>query len=562
MTCIAASLHSFAPSRPWWRKPPKLVATSLLLGLGGFHATSGAQVATFAPDSDGARIEAEIRSLAVDCFGTFAEYGPAFLPPELKSPLRFKQTLSRAADPARQIRGVRFELLARTVLDANAPIVPQLTNASASAPIDINLPDASPVTGSDHLIYGLTCGTQLKLALDQGFQFSWALPSTASASLKQALNYQSNMDAKNSLVLMYGTFRSPLHAALTSVDAEVKARGHAAVLSYYLTESSRPAMGAPKYVKGVKGWLITRGSTRDMSTLVGASAAAGGSLFGLEANVTSSARLSYSGNFSSTNFSIILDQPLNPATDLASLPSMGAIQTAIASAVEFFPKDESTYARNGPIPVKAVLRGMPSWLCANQWDATSAPTHRVEKVQGNFNQATGVCELTTSVAPQSEVTNITVTFRNTRNLGGYAPPDARLEFVNIFPTRLLPDPRVSSLGVPTSSVDKNTSLPTFAITAPFGISPVGTSTDVTVGATPVLKCPGYSGKYYPYVNEAPVPIASGQYRINLGLSFDADAVPQVACQLEVEVSFVSNARGLQAPFTKTLTAGPLFFGSK
>lgn len=198
--------------------------------------TARAEGEFFSLDSDGARIEEEIQLLATNCFGKYAKYGPTFLPPEFKSQFGLGQALRRKREPDRVMKGLQFDYIARTVFDLEKPILSQIMNAAGrTLPIDIRLSAATAIAEANSTVYGLTCSSQMKTALDQGFEFSFSLFGNASAGIKQALDFQSNSEARNSILLMNGVFWSPLHLALTSKNPEARARAHAAVLGYLLS---------------------------------------------------------------------------------------------------------------------------------------------------------------------------------------------------------------------------------------------------------------------------------------------------------------------------------------
>lgn len=537
-----------------------LSALALATNIGAAYAEGE----TFPRDSDGARLEDDIKELTENCFGKYAKYGPNFLPPDFTSQFGLRPVLERKRDSDRLIEGVQFDLIARSILDTDSPIVPQLLNAAGrSLPIDIKLPSTSPISEANNTIYGLTCSTQMKLALDQGFEFSWWMLGNASAGIKKALDFQSKSEARNSILLMNGTFFSPLYLALASKDTELNARAHSAVFGYLVSpeRKANPARSLG-YLKSIRGWLSTVGSIRDASTLVNASANGSASLFGLEAKLSSSARVDYSAKFSSTKFAIILERPLDATNDVAPLPGYEQIQSSIAAAAEFFPKTEITYARNGRIPLKVSIRGVPDWLCLNQWEASSADADSVDKVTTEINTSTGACVMSTNATVTKDLAKLLIEFRNnvrpTVDLRGQP---AYIKVSQLFSTRLLADPRAVRTGEPIVAINRNSTSPSYSIDVPFTIFPFETTTQASVGEKPKLECDGFAGKASLYPNQIALAGTASQYRLNITVTFDPGSVPTGRCELLADISFTNNAAGTPASFTKQLTVVPLIFPS-
>lgn len=519
---------------------------------------------TFPPDTDGARLEDDIKALTANCFGKYAKYGPNFLPPDFTSRFGLRPSLDRKRDPDRLIEGVEFDLIARSILETDRPIAPQIRDvAGRGSSIDIKLPSASPISGANNTIYGLTCSTQMKLALDQGFEFSWSPLSNASAGIKQALDFQSNSEARNSVLLMNGTFFSPLYLALTSKDTELNARAHSAVFGYLVSSERRanPAR-SPGYLKSIRGWLSTVGSIRDASTLVIAAASGSASLFGLEAKLSSSARVDYSTKFSSTKFAIILERALDANIDVAPLPGYEQIQASISAAAEFFPKTEFTYARNAKIPLKVAIRGVPDWLCLNQWEASSSDADSVDKVVTEINTSTGACVMSTSAIVTKDLSKLPIEFWNkVRPIADSLGQSAYLKVSHVFSTRLFADPRAVRTGEPIVAINKNSTAPSYSIDVPFTVFPSETTTQASVGVEPKLICDDFAGKATLYPNQIALAGTASQYRLNITVTFDPNSVPTGRCELLADISFTSNAAGIPASFTKQLSVVPLIFPS-
>lgn len=516
----------------------------------------------YQPGTDGALIEEQFKSLAATCFLNTAGYSDQFLPGELKVG-EYRTKLDRPRDATRVIDGVRFEYLARSVFDRRGSLRPQLARVDSNpALLDLTFPEALPFSDANSLVYGLTCGSQMKLALDQGYSFGF-MGAGYGAAVKQALTVHSDVDAKNSFVLMYGTFFSPLHQVLASPRAELAVRGYAALWELYARRSQNGAdLENRGYLRAIKGWLITRGSTREMASLVQATVGGNASFFGLKAEVSSSAKLNYDSKFSATYFKILLEDPLTQA-ELEPLPDLARINKAVEAATTFYPAERTLFERGRPIAVSARIRGIPSWLCNDQWVASSEhPGVRFDGVTSDAATIEGVCELKTSFVLDGAVSEaeIPVALKNTSRTVTVGGTTRSLTLPRTIRVRAQQDPEPVLMGAALATRDRSSSAHTFNVTAPFGLFPVMDPREVFMPGTPELKCGTTIPKATIYTAYAPVAVGPGQYRLNVTVRFDeGEAIPQGPCSLHAELTFVRREGG---PMTKPLRNVQVSFGER
>lgn len=524
------------------------------------------QVATagdaYHPGTDGALIEDQFKVLVGTCFLNTADYSERFLPTELKIG-EYRTKLDRTSDPGRVVDGVRFEYLARAIFDRNASLRPQLARVEGNpALLDVTFPEALPFSDTNSLVYGLTCGSQMKLALDQGYSFGFT-GGGFGAAVKQALNAHSDVDAKNSFVLMYGTFFSPLHQVLLSPRSEVAVRGYAALWELYARRSREANDLENKgYLRSIKGWLITRGSTREMANLIQATAGGNASFFGLKAEVSTSARLNYDSRFSATQFKILLDSPLTPA-EFEPLPSLDRINKAVQAATTFYPTERTLFERGRPIAVSARIRGIPSWMCNDQWIASSEHAGaRFDGVTSDAATVEGVCELKTSFVLDGAVSeaDIPVTLKNVSRTVTVGASTYSLTLPRTIRVRAQQEPEPVLMGAALATRDRSSSAQTFNVTAPFGLFPVVESREVFMPGVPQLNCGATTPKATIYTAYSPVVVGPGQYRLNFTVRFEeGEAVPQVPCSLQADLTFVRREGG---PMTKPLRNLQVSFADK
>lgn len=530
-------------------------ASALLLFTAIFAIPSAALAEQhFGSGTDGERIEIGLRELVNSCMGG-NQYSTKFLPKSITTSAKFASALGRNREGARLIEGVRFDRLARTVFDGNRELPTQLKNAPATKlPLDISLPESTAISDASNLTFGMTCGTSLKLALDQGFDFSWF---GAAASVKQALNVQSDASAKNSLLLSYGVFWSPLYLALNSKEPEIRGRAHAAVLGYYLEKESK-GVAKPVFIKSIVGWLMTEGSSRDVSNMLKASAGASASMWGLNADISSEAQLGYNTKLSSSAFTIILDRALDPSSDTAPLPEVSEISKAISGAARF-PDGEILYTVGVKFPLTANLYGVPAWLCGKQWKPETNLTATLDNVREVYNANDGVCSISFDAKVFSAARSMDVAFKNTRSTG--AKEDMpQVEIRHSYLLGVQSSPKIVQLDRPTVMGDKNSSFPSYTIDVPFNVYPAGQSKDVAAKSNEkvVLECPGYVGDYTDYASNVRVGSASRPFIYSVPITF-SKSPPTEPCILKGKVDFVYSVDGKTSIFTEQLNAAQVFF---
>lgn len=529
-----------------------------LIGFIIFAALAHAQV-PFPAGSIGARMEVELKALTTGCFGDYAKYGPAFLPPDFTSQFGPGQSLRKPLTEGLVIEGVQFSYLTRTILDIRSPIVPQIKEAVGRAyAIDLKLPAATPITEADSLLYNLNCGSQLKLALDQGFKFSFNLLGNASAGIKQALDFQSNPTARGSILIMNGVFLSPLHVALTSKDPAVRATSHASVLTFLDSSRNRGLETANLgYLRSIKGWLVTLGSNSETSQLLRASLDASASGFGFDAKVATSSRVEYSSNLSSTRFLIFLDREIVPKDDVEKLPSFASIQEAFNTAAKSYPPTEVTYQRGGKFPFRVEISGMPDWLCLNQWEASSQDAENIDRVTSLIDSS-NKCVLSTSATISKEISELNVQFTNQKYSSG-GPGTTKLKLVKQYLLKQASTPQIARSGDVIITPNRNASVPSYSIEAPFSIYPTDTASQAFLPGRMQLKCEGFEGKTTLYPNQTALDGSQSRYRLNITVNFEPEAIPTSSCSLVADVSFISTIDGTTAQIVKELVLEVLRF---
>lgn len=509
-----------------------------LLVLASSFETFAQQRFAQSPGSDGERIESALKSVVDSCFGDYAKYSPNFLPDTFREP-RYRTLLSRKVDNNRIIEGVKFELLARSVFANTSDLSAQISgNVGRSSPIDVTLPDAVPLNDANSVVFAFTCTTALKLALEQDFTFGYSLPGTASAGIKQGLQVQSDTSKKTSLAMMYGIFRSPLSIALNSTDLALKSHASSSVWSYYMTEDGQKQLtGDPKYLRSVKGWLLSRVSSRDLASMVTASTSASGGIFGFEANLGGSARISFGSSFSSSDFTIILDDAIVEGRDLVPIPKPTDLSTNIGKAALHFPQDIVPFLKGKPIRLNSKLRGVPAWLCNSNWSVRTTPATDTSAVYANFNQSTLQCDIYLDSTVATDIQTLDVTLRNESFplvVGG--SKGQYLELSHSYTLRAQAEPVPIPSADPIVTFQSDQANPTFSVSIAFDIMPSDPIALVYVKRPPFISCetPGVAPNLYP--SSKPLSPANTQYAANMSVTFPADGFIQADCKVTVPVT--------------------------
>jgi hypothetical protein len=523
-------------------------------------STSALAQGSFPAGTVGARLEGELRTLTTGCFGDYAKFGPEFLPSDFKTEFGPGQSLRRPLSEARTLEGIQYSYVTRTIVDTRRPIVAQIREAVGRAhAVDIKLPPATPITEADSLIYNLNCASQLKLALDQGFKFSFSLLSNASVGIKQALDFQSNPTARGSIVVMNGVFLSPLHVALTSPDPATRVTAHAGIL-LYLENARRRGVDVANhgYLRSMKGWMVTLGTNSETSQLLRASLDSNISGFGLEAKIAAQSRVEYSTSLSSTRFLIFLDRELSASEDTEKLPTIASVRNSIQSAAQFYPSSEATYQKAGKFPFRVEIPGVPDWLCLNQWEAQAPDADSVDTVVSLIDP-TGKCVLSSTATLSKEIGTLNVSFLNSKRFEGSKASSDSIRVSTRYAVRLAAVQQVARSGDHVITVNRNASVPSYSIEAPFSIFPADTSSQVYLTDKLKLTCDGFDGKSTIYPNQIALDGSSSRYRLNVTVNFAPNAVPSSTCKLTAGIAFTSRIGGTTAQVERDIEIDLLRF---
>jgi hypothetical protein len=257
------------------------------------------------PGTKGFEIETSLKNVVRNCFGSNI-YTSEFIPLTIKqSPT--KENLLTAGGDANLISGIRFDLLSNSVFDKNTGLSNQITDAGHLFRVGINFPESMPLDNATNLYYLFTCFSALNTAVSQGYSFGFL---GGSANIKQAFQSQSDINASNSLLIIYGLIESPLYLSLVSPDPYLKAKA-SSWLWFYYTRTPNAVSGeiTPTVLRSIKGWLITQTSAREASTLLSAEGQANASLLSLKAELSGRIKITPKSTFNSTIFKILLDTP-------------------------------------------------------------------------------------------------------------------------------------------------------------------------------------------------------------------------------------------------------------
>lgn len=487
--------------------------------------------------TDGELIEQEFENIVNNCFGKNVNYSTLFFPDLLRSD-PYKTLLARPKEATRIIDGIQFGLLARTVFANNLDINSSKEDIGRSRLIELPLYETVPMNEANSLVFALTCTTALKLAMEQSFEFSTSVfSSKVSAGIKHALQLQSSKDKVSSLALMYGIFRSPLSFALESQNDVDKADASSNIWLYYFdAQANNQPTKEAKYLRSIKGWLISRLNTQDLASMVGASIEGKGSLFGFDANLGTSAKFVLNSNLKNANFKIILDDEINESRDLVPLPTPKELSANINRAALFFPSEIVPFKKGKPTLFNSKLRGVPPWLCNRRWSIKTNPVTEISEITATptGNQ----CDINFKSIITTNLDKIDVTLQ-TEDFS-IMTSESRPENIQLFHTYAL-NAQVESDPIP--SAPPNVTYrpeqinPTFNVSIAFSLMPNDSAIEVITKSIPTIKCP--EGIAHPNLYPATEIslIAKNQYASNMAITFNDRTFTSTSCDIKVPVSF-------------------------
>jgi hypothetical protein len=506
----------------------------------------------FAAGTAGSYIESQLQTLISGCFGT-EKYSKLFIPNDYISG-NIKTNLDRPLDSQRTINDLSFDFLAKSIVDPNRSFVDQLTEPrNIRNQLVFELPPASPLQTISSSSYAFNCTTALKVAFDQGFSFNW----TTNAIFKQSIQFQTDSGRSNSLLILYGAFRSPFDIAVTSIDNPGSSvAAHSAAWRYYIQNRipQQQIKVTSKYLPVIRGWLLRWDTSGGMQTFLNSSLTAGASAWGLSANLGANATLQFNSKSAATSFSVILDQAIDPARDLAPLPEPADIDASIRNAATFSPQDAVPYIISIPTKITATIPGLPAWLCPNSWNASASDARIiVGNIKGSPNASATACELEVPLTLSAAVPSGSITFENQGfPIAITAASNHKVSFSKLFQfTQVLtPTPQLNGASK-TTTIDAST----FSVQVPFTILPKNGVKNIDLAPTASITCTDVSNADIRTYPSRMLPDAQGDLLMQVNFSYEKGVPPApLNCAVTGNVSYVYSAPAGDAPLTRAINS--------